>query len=164
MSNPSVKVVLREYDDQRALAVKTDALMKTISEMVEKELGGEAEGVTFMPCLNVICRLKNDPTSDVDPVSFSVVKRPTTQHQIDAIVHNLLIKDPVFLTSIVQGLGSHLVEMFGIHFDMSSMIGRMGDLSEEAEIETKENKVQDSGSEKETNDQGTNKNTNNEVN
>lgn len=164
MSSASSKIVLRQYDDQRALALKVDVLIKTINEMVEKELGGEADGVTFMPCLNVVCKLKNDPTSDIDPVCFSVVKRPTTQHQIDAIVHNLLIKDPVFLTSIVQGLGSHLVEMFGVHFDMSSMIGRMGDLSEETEIETKENEIQGSGSEKKNNDQGNNKNTNNEVN
>jgi hypothetical protein len=164
MLNNSAKIALREYEDQQTLATKVEALLKTIHDMVEKELGGETEGITFMPCLNVVCRLKSDPTSDVDPISFSVIKRPNSSQQIDAIVQNLLIKDPVFLSSIIQSLGSNLVEMFGVHFDMTSMMSRMGGLNEEAEVETEENETKDSGSEKKNIGSEDNKNSNREVN
>ena len=165
MLKPSLNgLVIKEYADQKDLALKADKLLKDLSAVVEKELGSEVDGVTFMPVLNVICKLQNDPTTNVDPVSYSVVKRPNSMDQISHVVHNILLKDPLFLSSIMHGLAEHLSEMMSIHFDMSSLVNSMGaSFNEENEVETDQNTGKNSESSDETNDQGSKKNSN-EVN
>jgi len=157
-------ITLKEYDNQKTLAAKADSVLRTVTELVEKEFGTEAEGVTFMPSLNVVCRLKDDPTSDVDPVSFSVVKRPNTPVQVNNIVHHILLKDPVFLSSIMHGLAENLSEMMSVHADMTSLVNSMGGGNEEeSQVETDQNTGKGKESESSPNVQGFKKNTN-EVN
>lgn len=154
MSKPLVNPNIKEYENQQDLAEKADRVFRTIVEIVEKELGGETEGVTFMPCLSVICKLQNDPTSNSDPVAYSLIKRPSTPAQIDSIVHHLLLKDNAFLSSIMHGIATNLTEMFGIHHDMSAMIGSMVVPNEENEVESKENSPENTRSEKEADVEG----------
>lgn len=148
-------VKLKEYENQKELAAKADSVLRTVSAIVEKEFGTEEDGVTFMPALNILCQLKDDPTSDVDPVSFSVVKRPHTSIQIDNIVNHILLKDSAFLSSIMQGVASILAEMMSVHFDITSLVQTMEEApNENNEVETDENKGKNSESKSTSNIQG----------
>ena len=164
LKEPPNSSSLKEYDNQKTLAAKADSVLRTVTELVEKEFGTEEEGVTFMPSLNVLCKLKDDPTSDVDPISFSVVKRPNTPTQVNNIVNHILLKDPIFLSSILHGLAENLSEMMSIHADMTSLVNSMGgENEEESEVETDQNTGKDKESKSVSNVQGFKKNSN-EVN
>jgi hypothetical protein len=138
---PNLK--LREYSNETELSTRADAVLKEIAKRVEDEFGNEENGVMFMPALNIVCKLKSDPTSDVDPMSFTIIKRPTSAHQVDTFIHNILLKDELFIGSIMRGLAEQFTQMLSVHADMTALVSSMEEsLSEESEVKTSETETE----------------------
>lgn len=151
MKSSPKEVTLREYDNPRVLATKADEVLKAAAAVVEKELGTEADGVVFMPALTIACKIKSDPSTQENPVSFSVVKRPDTLSQIHDLVHHILLKDPMFLSSIMHGLADNLADVLTNHFEMTNLVNAMGrESNEETEVETDQNTGKDQEGESKT--------------
>ena len=151
MKSSPKDLALREYDTPKTLTAKADEVLRAAASMVAKELGTEDEGVVFMPSLVVACKIKSDPSTQKDPVSFSVVKRPNNESQIHDIVHHILLKDPLFLSSILHGLADGVTDVLSSHFEMTNLVNAMGrELNEETEVETDQNTGENQESENKT--------------